>query len=90
MAVQGAGLPCKIECIQTECALTDVDNMWFVMGRVEAAVIWQQWPNSQAEAVVTKEVSGADITFVCIQIKEIGEIIPLSGAGTCYPGVLQM
>jgi len=62
IAVQGAGLPGKLESIQTKCALINVDNMWFVIWGMGAA----------PEAVVANEVSGVAIMLVCIQIKENG------------------
>lgn len=34
-------------------------------------------------AVVADEVSGVAVGFVCLQIKEIGEITPVWGVSTC-------
>lgn len=41
IAIQGAGLPCKLESIQTKCTSMDVDNMWFVTERMGAAPFWK-------------------------------------------------
>lgn len=50
----------------------DIDSLWLVMGRMGAVA---RQPN--IELLLLDEVSGVAVGFVCLQIKEIGEITPV-------------